>query len=73
MLDEQLVAFSDTADDARVRALVSDSPLAGQEHRDASRHAEAMGRSRVALVATIAGLERSVDELLDQLTPSPLS
>jgi len=70
VLDEQLVAFVDTADDARIRALVSDSPADGQEHRQASRHADAMTRSRVALVDTISALERHIDELLNDLTPS---
>ncbi|MGH9164001.1 MAG: hypothetical protein ACRDZW_00600 [Acidimicrobiales bacterium] len=70
VLDEQRVFFNDDADDARVRALVSDSPMAGHDHRDAQRHADAMARSRVALVATIADLEQTVDTLLDRLAPS---
>lgn len=71
MLDQQLAAFNDEADDTRVRALVSDDPLAGREHRDAERHAEAMRRSREALATTIAELERSQDELLDRLVTEP--
>jgi hypothetical protein len=67
VLDEQMVAFADEADETRVRALVSDSPAAGREHREAERHADAMRRSRDALAATIAELERSQDELLDRL------
>lgn len=73
VLDEQLVAFVDTADDARVRALVSDNPADGQEHRQASRHADAMARSRSALASTITELERHIDELLEDLTPSSSS
>jgi hypothetical protein len=67
VLDEQMVAFADEADETRVRALVSDSPAAGREHREAERHADAMRRSRDALAATIAELERAQDELLDRL------
>jgi hypothetical protein len=67
VLDEQLRALADDADDARVRALVDESPQSKQEHRDAQRHADAMTRSRTALVASIADLERTQDELLDRL------
>ena len=44
--DEQLASLADDADDARLRSLVSETPLAEQEHREASRHAEAMARHR---------------------------
>ena len=71
VLDQQLVAFADEADDARVRALVSESPEANKQHREAERHAQAMQRSREALTATIAELERSQDELLDRLVTDP--
>jgi hypothetical protein len=67
VLDQQLAAFADEADDTRVRALVSDSPAAGREHRDAERHADAMRRSRAKLAETISELERSQDELLDRV------
>jgi hypothetical protein len=42
VLDEQLMALSDAADDARIRALVSETPLADKEHHEAQRHADAM-------------------------------
>ena len=42
IIDEQLVHLGDDADDARLRALVSETPLADREHRDAHRHADAM-------------------------------
>jgi len=67
VLDEQLAALVDVADDARIRALVSETPLADKEHQDAQRHADALGRSRTAMVDTIAELERAQDELLDRL------
>lgn len=71
VLDEQLAALAGEADDAHVRALVSDDPMAGREHRDAQRSAEAMARSRAATLATIAELERTIDDLLDRLAPDP--
>jgi hypothetical protein len=68
--DEQLAQLADEAEDARLRSLVSETPLADREHREASRHAEAMGRHRAEVVADIARLERLQDELLDKLLDS---
>lgn len=65
--DEQLAHLVDEADDARVRALVSETPLAEQEHREARRQVEVMTRHRDELAAEIAQLERSQDNLLDQM------
>lgn len=66
--EEQLAHFDSEADDARIRSLVSETPLAEREHRDAARHAGAMQRHRDELTADIARLELTQDELLDQLT-----
>jgi hypothetical protein len=66
--DEQLAHLAEQADDARLRALVSETPLAGQEHRDAQRHADAMSRHRADVVSSIERLEQTQDELLDRLT-----
>lgn len=65
--DEQLGALVETADDARIRALVSETPLSGRDHREAQRHAEAMQRHRAELVRRIEELERAQDDLLDRL------
>ncbi len=70
VLDQQLAALAEDADDLRVRSLVGESPMADKEHRDAQRSFEAMSRSRAATVAEIAKLERTVDELLEQFVPS---
>ena len=66
--DEQLVQFAETADDARLRALVSETPLADREHHEAQRHADAMGKHRDEVLSTIEQLERTQDELLDRLS-----
>ncbi|MGV3758907.1 MAG: hypothetical protein ACO1PW_05100 [Actinomycetota bacterium] len=66
--DEQLAVLADAADDARLRALVSETPVAGREHHEAQRHAEAMARHRAELAAEVARLEATQDELLDRLT-----
>ncbi|MGI9601615.1 MAG: hypothetical protein ACR2QE_07010 [Acidimicrobiales bacterium] len=65
--DEQLAHFSGEADEARLRALVSETPGADREHRDAQRHAAAMARHREEVHGEIESLERDQDELLDQL------
>jgi uncharacterized coiled-coil DUF342 family protein len=66
--DEQLAALADEADDARLRALVSETPMAGREHDEARRHADAMARHRADLVNQIDELEHRQDELLDRMT-----
>lgn len=65
--EEQLAFLADAADDARLRALVSETPMADRDHREAQKHADAMTRHRAQLVAQIGYLERSQDELLDRL------
>lgn len=65
--EEQLLSLAHDADDARIRALVSETPLADREHRDAARHADAMTRARDELKAEIVTLENTQDDLLDQL------
>ncbi len=64
MLEEQLAVVQESADEARVRALVSETPLATQEHNEAARHADAMVRARDVLRKTVADLECRQDELL---------
>lgn len=71
MLEEQLAALADDADEARIRALISETPLADREHESARRHFDAMARSREDLRSSIASLERSQQELLDRLVPGP--
>ena len=65
--DEQLLALADMADEARVRSLVSETPLAEVELREAQRHADAMSRHRAEVVEGIAQLEQAQDDLLDRM------
>ena len=67
VIDEQFAALSEAADEAQLRSLVSETPLAEVEHRDAQRHADAMARSRTSVLESIAELERTQDQLLDKL------
>ena len=64
VLDEQLAVVRESADEARVRALLSETPLATQEHNEAERHADVMSRARDIVRQTVADLERRQDELL---------
>lgn len=66
-VDEQLLALDELAEDARLRSLVSETPVADQEMREAQRHADAMTRHRAELAGSIDELERSQDDLLDRL------
>lgn len=68
--DEQLRALSDAADEARLRSLVSETPLAARQSQEASRHAEAMASARASLAGQVKRLEAEMDELLDKLHPS---
>lgn len=68
LVDEQLAQLVDEADEARIRSLVSETPLAEREHHDAQRHMDAMTAHRNSVVANMAKLERTQDELLDKLS-----
>ena len=65
--DEQLAVFDETADDARIRSLVSETPIANHEWTEARRHADAYRRGRDLTQARVAELERAQDELLAKL------
>ncbi len=67
IIDEQLSHLGNDADDQAIRALVSETPGASFEARDAQRHVEAMRKHRAHVVEEIAGLERKQDELLDRM------
>ena len=64
--DEQLAQLADEADDARIRALVSETPTAEREHVEAAGHADAMRRHQAAVQDEISRLEQAQDELLDR-------
>ncbi|MDG2908043.1 MAG: hypothetical protein P6D49_07050 [Acidimicrobiales bacterium] len=66
--EEQLAHLSDEADDARVRHLVSETPLSERERRDAERQVAAIARHREDLLAEVLRLEITQDELLDRMT-----
>ena len=65
--EEQLAFLEEEAEDARLRALVAETPLGEAEARDARKHADALARQRDALVRTISALLREQDDLLDRM------
>ena len=67
--DEQLSVLSEAADEARIRSLVSETPLAARQSQEAERNAEAMQGARDSLVSQVKRLEAEIDELLDKLVP----
>ena len=67
--EEQLIHFSDEADEARLRSLVSETPLADQKHREANKHAESMRKHKNMLQSEIERVEVLQDQLLDQIEP----
>jgi hypothetical protein len=71
VLDEQYAVVAEAAEEARLRSLVSETPLAVHEYGEVRRHADAMARARSALVATIEELERRRDELLSHVGTKP--
>ena len=65
--EEQCAFFEAEAEDARLRALVSETPLADAEAHEVRRHADAQGRNRDSLRRSIADLQREQDALLDRM------
>jgi hypothetical protein len=64
---EQQNFLEEESEDARLRALVSETPLSDAEAREARRHAEAMARHRQALETTLTELLGEQDALLDRM------
>ncbi len=65
--DEQCAFLDNEAEDARLRALVSETPLAEAEAHETRRHADAQTRQRDTLRRSIVDLEREQDALLDRM------
>ncbi|MGZ0229051.1 MAG: hypothetical protein ACKVKO_03695 [Acidimicrobiales bacterium] len=65
--DEQLMQLRDEADDARLRSLVSETPVAAKEHRQAAQQLAKLESQRHSVAADIAKHEAKSDELLDQM------
>lgn len=62
-----LLQVSAEADDARLQAVVSETPLARHDHRGAQRSADTLAERQRRVMAKIAELESRQDELLEDL------
>jgi hypothetical protein len=68
--DDQLSHLDAEAEELEVRALVSETPAASFEYRDAKAHADAMRKHRQHIFVSIQELERRLDDLLDRMKVS---
>jgi len=65
--NEQVSFLEGEAEEFRLRALMSETPLADAEARDARQQADTMARYRDTLIVQVGRLQREQDELLDRM------
>ena len=65
--EEQLIALLNDADEARIRSLVSETPLSDHDRRGTARQAENMEKYCQKIRNEIDRLEEIQDGLLDKL------
>ena len=64
---DQLEFLDGEVEEARIRAMVSETPVAEQEMHEAARHADAMRRHHQELSTRVTELENRQDQLLDEM------
>ena len=69
--NEQLIFLDEEAEDARLRAIVAETPMEVAAANEAQRHADALRRQQEVLDRTLRALRVEQDELLDRLTAEP--
>jgi predicted nucleic acid-binding Zn-ribbon protein len=69
ILEEQVTAWNDALDDARIRALVSETPIQTQEYNDLSRHVYAANAELQRRSSEVRSLIVERDELLREWNP----
>ena len=67
VVQDQKIQLVDEADELSLRALVSETPAAEFEYREAKKHADALVRHHDSVVAEIAELEQRINDLLDRM------
>ena len=67
IIEEQIAFQSEVADDARIRALVSETPLADRESNEATDDLQRMIRSREEARRRVEELRAEQDSLLERL------
>ena len=67
ILEEQVVFQQEVSEEARIRALVSETPLADREARDAADDLRRLVKSRDEAAARVAELRGQQDALLERM------
>jgi len=67
VVEEQLRALEEAAEECRLEALVADTPAARREYAEAKAHAEVMSRSRQAAAREVQALAATQEELFGRL------
>jgi hypothetical protein len=70
VLEEQVAVWNDALDDARIRALVSETPLQSKEYDELSRHVMVANAEMQRRANEVRELKAQRDELLREWTPS---
>jgi flagellar biosynthesis chaperone FliJ len=69
VLEEQVAVWNDALDDARIRALVSETPLQSKEYDELSRHVQVANAEMQRRSTEVRELMAQRDELLREWTP----
>jgi uncharacterized coiled-coil protein SlyX len=69
ILEEQVIVWNDALDNARIRALVSETPIQTQEYNDLSRHVVAANAEMQRRSSQVRSLIVERDELLREWNP----
>jgi hypothetical protein len=69
VLEEQVAVWNDALDDARIRALVSETPLQSKEYDELSRHVHVANEEMKRRSMEVRELVTQRDELLREWTP----
>jgi chromosome segregation ATPase len=69
VLEEQVAVWNDALDDARIRALVSETPLQSKEYEDLARHVAVANAEMKRRLSEVQELVAQRDELLRAWTP----
>ena len=69
VLSEQVAVWNDALEDARIRALVAETPFATHEYDDLSRHVVAANAEMARRSDEVRALTATRDELLRGWTP----
>ncbi len=72
VLEEQVAVWNDALDDARIRALVSETPLQTREYEDLARHVSVANAEMTRRASEVRELVSARDDLLREWTPKEI-